>query len=101
MYDLCPFIDCPVSGEAAKAADASLTMMVGGAKEDVSRALPYLNTMGSSVVHSKFPSSLVLSLQDLTLVVGDVGSGNLCKSLNNCAYNASVAVMAELLPLGE
>ena len=40
-------IDAPVSGGPVRAADGTLTIMVGGAAEDVERALPLLRTMGN------------------------------------------------------
>jgi 3-hydroxyisobutyrate dehydrogenase-like beta-hydroxyacid dehydrogenase len=41
------FVDAPVSGGPARAADGTLTIMVGGAAEDVARVEPVLRAMGT------------------------------------------------------
>lgn len=41
------FVDAPVSGGPVRAADGTLTIMVGGAPEDVARVEPVLRAMGT------------------------------------------------------
>ena len=52
------FVDAPVTGSSPRARDATLTIMAGGAPDDVARARPLLEAMGRLVVH-----------------VGDLGQG--------------------------
>ena len=75
------FMDAPMSGMEARARDGTLTFMCGGDNEDFDRVSPMLKKMGKTVVH-----------------VGDVGSGQLMKMVNNCIFNANIAVLAEMLP---
>ncbi len=58
-------VDAPVSGGQSGAVQASLSIMVGGAAEDVEAARPILETMGKTVVH-----------------VGPAGSGQTVKAAN-------------------
>lgn len=44
-------IDAPVAGSTKPAADGTLIIMVGGDKNDVEKAEPYLNKMGKLVKH--------------------------------------------------
>lgn len=44
-------IDAPVAGSTKPAADGTLIIMVGGDKNDVEKAEPYLNRMGKLVKH--------------------------------------------------
>ena len=59
-------IDAPVSGAIAKAKDATLAIMVGGAAADVERARPILQKMGNQIFHC-----------------GPLGAGHAVKALNN------------------
>ena len=59
-------IDAPVSGAIAKAKDATLAIMVGGADADVARARPILERMGTQIFHC-----------------GPLGAGHAVKALNN------------------
>ena len=45
------FLDAPVAGSTQPATEGTLIFMVGGAAEDVERALPYLQKMGKLVKH--------------------------------------------------
>ena len=76
------FLDAPVTGMETRAADATLTIMVGGDPSAFESVRPLLEHMGSIVVHMGLP-----------------GSGQLTKMVNNVLYNVSVAAMAEMLPL--
>jgi 3-hydroxyisobutyrate dehydrogenase len=59
-------VDAPVSGAIAKAKDATLAIMVGGASEVVDRVNPVLRAMGTEIFH-----------------VGPLGAGHATKALNN------------------
>ena len=59
-------VDAPVSGGVASAVSGKLTIMAGGAPDDVARVRPLLDVLGARVVH-----------------VGDVGAGHAVKALNN------------------
>ncbi|HCV25011.1 MAG TPA: NAD(P)-dependent oxidoreductase [Candidatus Latescibacteria bacterium] len=76
------FLDAPVSGMETRAADGTLTIMVGGDAAAYSRCEPLLKEMGELVLH-----------------MGPSGSGQLMKMTNNVLYNISIAAMAEMLPL--
>ena len=76
------FLDAPVTGMETRAADGTLTIMVGGDPAAFESVRPLLEHMGSTVVH-----------------MGPSGSGQLTKMVNNVLYNVSVAAMAEMLPL--
>lgn len=59
-------VDAPVSGAMAKARDATLAIMAGGAVEVVEKITPILKTMGKQIFH-----------------VGPLGAGHAVKALNN------------------
>lgn len=59
-------LDAPVSGAKAKAADATLAIMVGGEGAILEKVAPVLKTMGSDIFH-----------------VGPLGAGHAVKALNN------------------
>ncbi len=75
------FLDAPVTGSAPKAADGTLTIMVGGATADLQRVRPLLDAMGSLIVH-----------------MGALGQGEMAKVINNAvaAINAAAAGQALL-----
>jgi 2-hydroxy-3-oxopropionate reductase len=77
------FLDAPVSGGEPGAIKGTLSIMVGGNREDFEEALPILREMGSSVVR-----------------VGDVGSGNITKLANQIMVALNIAAMSEALVLG-
>ena len=74
------FLDAPVTGSAPKAADGTLTIMVGGERDDLARVRPVLDAMGESVVH-----------------VGPVGHGQTVKVLTNALAAANVTALAQAL----
>jgi 3-hydroxyisobutyrate dehydrogenase-like beta-hydroxyacid dehydrogenase len=74
------FIDAPVSGSAPKAQDGTLTIMAGGARQDVARAEPLLCVMGELVVH-----------------VGELGQGEMAKLINNAVAAANATALGEAL----
>jgi 3-hydroxyisobutyrate dehydrogenase-like beta-hydroxyacid dehydrogenase len=76
------FADAPVTGLEQRAQDATLTIMYGGTQNLLEEVRPVLEAMGNHIVH-----------------MGDVGSGQLAKMINNILYNANIAVLAEVLPM--
>ena len=76
------FLDAPVTGLEDRAAEGTLTIMVGGDEAAFEEVKPLLERIGSLVVH-----------------MGAPGHGQLTKMANNVLYNISVAAMAEMLPL--
>ena len=76
------FLDAPVSGMAARASDATLTIMCGGKRETFDHVKPYLDCMGNNI-----------------LLMGDVGSGQLTKLINQLLFDINAAALAEILPM--
>lgn len=76
-------IDAPVSGGSEGAAKGTLTIMIGGAPEDVEKARPVLEAMGKNLTH-----------------VGPIGSGQITKAINQIIMAASYFGMAEGMALG-
>ena len=76
------FIDAPVSGMVSRAAEGTLTIMVGGKKEVFGRVKPYFEYMGTDIQY-----------------MGKSGCGQLTKMINNCIYDINIAAFCELLPL--
>jgi 3-hydroxyisobutyrate dehydrogenase-like beta-hydroxyacid dehydrogenase len=74
------FVDAPVTGSSPRARDATLTIMAGGASDDVARARPLLEAMGSLVLH-----------------VGELGQGQMLKLINNAVAASHAAVLAQAL----
>jgi 3-hydroxyisobutyrate dehydrogenase-like beta-hydroxyacid dehydrogenase len=73
-------IDAPVTGSAPRAADGTLTIMVGGEDGDFAQARPLLETMGALVLH-----------------VGPLGHGQLIKLINNAVAAANAVAVGEAL----
>ena len=78
------FIDAPVSGSTPGAESGTLTIMAGGAPEDVEAAMPLLRAMGERIVH-----------------VGPVGHGQAIKVITNAVAAANAATLAQALLVGE
>ncbi len=76
------FLDAPVSGMSSRAADGTLTLMVGGDRGVFRKVEPLLNALGSSIYY-----------------MGGSGNGQLAKMVNNTLFNISCAALAEMLPL--
>ncbi|MEL0019184.1 MAG: NAD(P)-dependent oxidoreductase, partial [Rickettsiales bacterium] len=74
------FVDAPVTRSAQAARDGTLSFMVGGAKEDVERARPYLDRMGQEVNHG-----------------GPVGAGQFLKLMNNMLVARITHALGEAL----
>jgi 2-hydroxy-3-oxopropionate reductase len=73
-------LDAPVSGGEQGAIDGALSIMVGGAAEDVEAARSVLDVLGSTVVH-----------------VGPSGSGQLVKAANQLIVAGTIELVAEAL----
>src|SRR6202035_4280449 len=71
-------LDAPVTGSSPRAADGTLTIMVGGEPEDFVRARPLLKAMGNLIVH-----------------VGELGQGEVVKLINNSLAAANASALAE------
>ena len=76
------FLDAPCSGMSSRAADGTLSLMVGGNKGAFCAVEPLLNAVGSSIYY-----------------MGGSGNGQLAKIVNNTLFNVSCAALAEMLPL--
>lgn len=79
----CRFIDAPVSGGADGAAAGTLSVMVGGPVEAFESALPLLRQIGKDIFH-----------------IGDTGSGNTMKLVNNCLGGVARAAIVETVMMG-
>jgi 2-hydroxy-3-oxopropionate reductase len=77
------FLDAPVSGGEKAAREGTLAFMVGGKQEVFDRCLPFLRTMGESVVR-----------------VGETGTGEVAKLINNVIVGITFAAIAEGFALG-
>jgi len=75
-------VDAPVSGGDVGAADGTLSVMVGGADEDVERVRPVLEPMASRVRH-----------------LGPLGAGQLAKACNQVVVATTLAALAEAVTL--
>ncbi len=76
------FADAPVSGMEARAREGALTIMYGGDAALFSEVVPVLQSMGNKILH-----------------MGDTGSGQLTKLINQLLFNISCAALAEVLPM--
>ena len=76
------FADAPVTGMEQRAKDAALTIMFGGARNVLKEIRPVLEAMANHIVY-----------------MGDAGSGQLAKMINNIIFNCNIAALAEVLPM--
>ncbi|WP_461173376.1 NAD(P)-dependent oxidoreductase [Arthrobacter sp. Z1-9] len=77
------FMDAPVSGGVGGAENGKLTVMAGGAKDDLAEAALVLETFGT-VKHA-----------------GEVGAGHAAKALNNLMSAAHLLVSSEAILAGQ
>ena len=77
-------IDAPVSGGEPKAIEGTLAIMAGGSQADFDEAVPLFDSLGSSAI-----------------LVGEIGSGNICKLTNQMIVAINIAALAEGLYLAE
>ncbi len=78
-YGLRP-LDAPVSGGEQGAVDGTLSIMVGGAPDDVAAARPVLDVLGATIVH-----------------VGPSGAGQTVKAANQLIVAGTIGLVAEAL----
>jgi len=76
------FLDAPVSGGRARAEQGTLTIIIGGTGQDVARARPVLEAMGSRLEH-----------------VGEIGAGTAVKMANQFLLTASLLAAREAAAL--
>ena len=76
------FADAPVTGMEQRAKDATLTIMFGGARNILEEIKPVLEAMANHIVY-----------------MGEAGSGQLAKMINNVIFNCNIAALAEILPM--
>lgn len=76
------FLDAPVSGMEARAVEGTLTVMCGGRRAVFDRVRPYLDRIGSRILH-----------------MGPSGSGQLAKLVNQLLFDVNAAALAEVLPM--
>jgi 3-hydroxyisobutyrate dehydrogenase len=76
-------LDCPVSGGSEGAVKGTLSIMVGGKAEVLERVLPVLQAMGKTITH-----------------VGEIGSGQITKAMNQVIIAGVYAAVAEGLTMG-
>ena len=78
------YIDAPISGGAAKAASAQMTMMTAGSPQARAKAAPFLNAMAAKVY-----------------TLGDsAGAGSKVKIINQLLAGVHIAAAAEAMALG-
>ncbi|MGW0807444.1 NAD(P)-dependent oxidoreductase [Nonomuraea sp. NPDC002799] len=77
-------LDAPVSGGERGAVDGTLSIMVGGAAEDVEAVAPILGTLGATVVH-----------------VGPAGAGQTVKAANQLVVGGIYGLVSEAIVLLE
>ena len=75
-------VDAPMSGGVAGAAAGTLSLMVGGAREDVAAVLEVLEVIGGTVEH-----------------LGPLGSGMVAKLCNQIVVGGTLASLAEAVAL--
>lgn len=75
-------MDAPVSGGEPKAIDGTISVMVGGSKENFDKYYDLLMAMAASVVY-----------------VGELGSGNVAKLANQVIVALNIAAVSEALTL--
>ncbi|MEA2623447.1 MAG: 2-hydroxy-3-oxopropionate reductase [Chloroflexota bacterium] len=78
------YVDAPVSGGERGAIDGALSIMAGGAEQDVARAMALFEILGKTIVH-----------------VGDVGAGQVTKAANQLVVGVTIQAVAEALALAE
>ncbi len=73
-------IDAPVSGGPRGAEAGTLAIIIGGAKEDIDRAMPIFKMLGT---------------REKVSVIGPLGSGHMLKAINNYLYASALWVSSE------
>lgn len=73
-------LDAPVSGGDIGARNGTLSIMVGGDAQALTRVRPILEAMGKSITH-----------------IGDCGAGQVCKAANQIMVAAQMVAMGEIM----
>ncbi len=73
-------LDAPITGGSEGAARGTLSIMIGGAAEDVERAMPLFEAMGKTITH-----------------IGDHGAGQMAKLANQILVVGNAMAMCEAL----
>lgn len=76
------FLDAPVSGMQSRAEAATLTVMCGGSEETFETVKLWLERMGNNILY-----------------MGQAGSGQLTKLVNQLLFDVNCAALAEILPM--
>jgi 3-hydroxyisobutyrate dehydrogenase len=76
-------LDAPVSGGSEGAQKGTLSIMVGGAAEDLETAMPVLEAMGKTITH-----------------IGPIGAGQMTKAINQIVVAGTYWSVAEGIALG-
>lgn len=76
-------LDAPVSGGDKGAVSGTLSIMAGGEKEDLERAMPVFEAMGKTIVHC-----------------GPIGSGQIVKACNQIVVALVIEAISEAFVLG-
>ena len=77
-------LDAPVSGGDIGAVNGTLSIMVGGPKAALDKAMPVLQAMGKTITH-----------------IGDEGTGQIAKCANQVMVAAQMVALGELLILAK
>ena len=78
------WVDAPVSGGSEGAERGTLSIMVGGERDDVERARPFMESYGTSITH-----------------VGPIGSGQMVKQVNQVLVVVNGLAVSEALLLAK
>ena len=78
------FMDCPVSGGTKAAEAGTLTIMVGGTEDNLAKARPLLEKLGSNIFH-----------------MGAVGDGQVTKACNQIVQVVAIQGIAEAMLYAE
>jgi 3-hydroxyisobutyrate dehydrogenase-like beta-hydroxyacid dehydrogenase len=76
------YLDAPVSGMEARAVDGTLTVMCGGKPATFASVKPFLECFANRILY-----------------MGEQGSGQLTKLVNQLLFDVNVAALAEILPM--
>ncbi|MCL1993946.1 MAG: NAD(P)-dependent oxidoreductase [Spirochaetes bacterium] len=76
------FIDAPISGSPLRANEGTMTIMCGGDEKVFESIKKYLDCAGKTIIH-----------------MGELGSGQLTKLINQLFLNINVAAATEILPM--
>ena len=76
------WLDAPISGGSEGARNGTLSIMVGGTDEQLNRAMPYLEAVGTTITH-----------------VGPTGAGQLVKAVNQILVVVNQLAVSEALML--